>query len=592
MARTRFVAFRKSRLYPYLQAMTAMKTKPALLLTLGTAAALIAGGGAAYWYFSQPKASVSDMPVGAEVIPQDALMAVSVTTNPGQWQQLREFGTPQSQTAFDQNLAQLRDRVLTANGFDYQKDIQPWVGEEVTMAFLSPQAPLTAPSGSPNQQPVVMVLPIRDALKAKQILEQPRTPKSGKLVDRTYKGFQIKESQGTNQNYSATVLDGKFLVVTTDPKATDKAIDTYKSEANLSTTPGYTKALGQVKVEQPFGKIYVNLPAAAAITAANSGKTLSPENQEQIQQNQGLAATVALESEGVRLRSVSWLKPDSQRKFDSKNNAKLMPSRLPADTIMMASGGNLQKFWQDYRQGAASNPVTPIDPNMVQEGIKTTVGMDWNQDFLPWMNDEFAIALAGAPAGSSPNLPFSLLFLVKASDRRAAEASLKKLDEAMVNRYKFNVEETQVSGKPVITWTMPQSGAVINRGWLDSDVAFLALGAPVADTLVPRPKAALADSEAYKAAVPTELSPSNGHFYVNVDQAINSNKFPILQLPPGNKELVAAIRTIGITAAVSDPRSSRYDVFVALQKTGKPKPLPAPTVPPEATGSPTPVPSP
>ncbi|NJP11114.1 MAG: DUF3352 domain-containing protein [Leptolyngbyaceae cyanobacterium RU_5_1] len=570
--------------------------KPALLLTLGTAVLLIAGGGAAYWYLSKPKAEPGDLPIGAEVIPQDALMAIAVTTDSGQWLRLREFGTSQSQVAFDKSLAQLRDRVLTANGFDYQKDIQPWVGEEVTVAFLASQtpfAPPTAPPGSPTQQPVVVVLPIRDGLRAKQILEQPRA-QGGKLVDRTYKGFQIKESQGSPaQNYSATVLDGKFLVVTTDAKATDRAIDTYTGGPTLATTPGYNQALGQVKVEQPFGKVYVNLPAAAAVTSASSGKPISPQNLAQIQQSQGLAATVTLQSEGIQLKSVSWLKPDSQRKFDVKNTAKIMPSRLPADTILMASGGNLKKFWQEYTQGATANPVTPINPEMIRDGIKNTVGMDWEQDFLSWMDDEFAIALAAAPEGGPPSLPFSLLFLAKASDRRAAEPNLQKLDEAMVSRYKFKVEQTQVAGQPVITWTIPQSGAAINRGWLDGDVAFLTLGAPIANALVPRPPQPLSDSESFKKAVPFELNPNNGHFFINVDQAINSKKFPILQLPPGNRELVAAVRSVGITAAISDQRSSRYDVFVALQKAGNPNPLPTPTVPPVAPSpSISPVPSP
>jgi Spy/CpxP family protein refolding chaperone len=561
----------------------AKMTKSPLLLTLGVAAALVAGGGAAYWYFSQPKAGPGDMLLGAEVIPQNALMAVAVTTDAGQWQQLRQFGTPQSQAAFDKNLAQLRDRLLTANGFDYQRDIQPWVGEEVTFAFLGNNAPFTAPPGT-TQQPVVIVLPIRDGLKAKQILESPR-PGSGQVSDRTYKGFQIKETQTAGQGYSATVLDGKFLVVTTEPKATDQTIDSYTEKTTLSTIPGYAQALGQIKAEQRFGKVYINLPAAAAISAANAGKTLTPE--QQAQQSQGLAAIATLAPDGIQFKSVSWLKPDSQRTLEVKNEAQLMPSRLPADTILMVSGGNLQQFWRDYSQGAGSNPITPIDPKLIQEGLKSTVGMDWEQDFLPWMKGEFAIALTGAPEGTSPNLPFSILFLTKTSDRRAAEASLKKLDDAMVNRYKFQVQESQVNGQPVIAWTIPQSGTAINRGWLDGDIAFLSLGAPIANAIVPRPTQPLQDSEAFKAAITPGLNPNNGHFFADVDQAINSKRFPILQLPPGNKELVAAIRSIGVTAAIKDNRTIRYDVFTTLQKGNPPKPLPAPTVP---SASPTPTP--
>jgi hypothetical protein len=553
--------------------------KPALLLSLGAAALLIGGGGAAYWYLSQPKAEPGDLPVGGEVIPQTALMAVSVSTDAGQWKQLREFGTSQSQESFGQGLADLRDRVLTANGFDYQQDIQPWVGPEVTVAFLVAKTPTATPPGTPNQQPVVVVLPIQDPLKAKQILEVPRTPPSGKIVDRAYKGFQIKESQGSSpQNYSITVLDGKFVVVTNDPKATDQTIDAYTSKVTLAETPGYSRAFGQVKTERPFGKLYVNLPAAAALTAANSGRT-PPQNLEQIQQNQGLAATVALEAEGIRLKSVSWLKPNSQRKFEVRNTARIMPSRLPADTLVMASGGNLKKFWQDYTQGATFNPVTPINPEVIRSGLKSTVGMDWDQDFLPWMDSEFALALVAAPEGVPVSLP-SMLILAKASDRRAAEATLKKLDDAMANRYKFKVEETQISGQTVTAWAIPQSGAVINRGWLDGDVAFLTLGAPIANLIVPRPPKPLADSEAFKKAIPTGLNPNNGHFYINVEQAVNSKKLPLLQFPPGNKDLVAAVRSIGVTAAISDERSSRYDVFVALQKAGAPVPLPEPTIPP------------
>jgi hypothetical protein len=31
-----------------------------------------------------------------------------------------------------------------------------------------------------------------------------------------------------------------------------------------------------------------------------------------------------------------------------------------------------------------------------------------------------------------------------------------------------------------------------------------------------------------------------------------------------------------VTAAVSDSRSTRYDIFVSLKKAGKPEPLPSP----------------
>lgn len=556
------------------------KKKPSLLLTLGTAVLLVGGGGAAYWLFTQRGVGPSNLPVGAEVIPQDALMAVSVSTNEGEWEKLREFGTPQSQAAFDQNLAQLRDRFLTANGFDYEKDIKPWVGREVTVAFLTPPPTPATPSPTPvppQQQTTIVVLPIQDPLKAKQILEQPKPQVAGKVSNRVYKGFQIQEAQGTApQSYSATVLDGKLLVVTNDPKATDRAIDTYKGGAALTATPGYTQALSKVQSAQSFGKLYVNLPAAAAVSTANSGRPISPESLAQVQQIQGLAATVSLESEGVQLKSVSWLKPDSQRKYEVKNTARTMPNRLPADTLIMASGGNLKKFWQDYSQGAGANPISPINPDALRNGLSSTIGLDLDKDLLAWMEGEFSLSLVAAPEGNTPNQPFSLLFMVQASDRRAAETALKQLDQTMASKYKFKIEEAKVANQAVTNWSLPIGGPTITRGWLDGDTAFLMLGAPIVNTFVPKPTSTLASSDTFKKAVPNGLQPNNGHFFFNVERAGKS--LPQFQLP-GNRELLAAIRSIGVTAAISDERSTRYDVFVGLQKAGKPAPLPSPKLP-------------
>ncbi|MGA9381579.1 MAG: DUF3352 domain-containing protein, partial [Phormidium sp.] len=170
------------------------KNKSSLILTSAAIAAIITGGAAAYWVLIQEKNSWGNLPVGADLIPQDALMALSVSTNEQQWQQLREFGTSQSQAAFEQSLANLRDRFLTANGYNYQQHIQPWLGKQVTLAFLSPPkktsegkltkqiTPATESENSesqapePEKQSVVMVLPIDNTLHAKQILEQPQSP--------------------------------------------------------------------------------------------------------------------------------------------------------------------------------------------------------------------------------------------------------------------------------------------------------------------------------------------------------------------------------------------------------------------------------
>jgi hypothetical protein len=246
---------------------------------------------------------------------------------------LRQFGTKQTQAELDKNLAELRDRFLTANGYNYQQDIQPWVGQEVTIAFLAPQSNTSTKSPptatATNKQSVVIVLPIEKPAAA-QTLAKPKPPKQGKWVERNYKGVQIKETQAGSQNYSTTVLDQRFLVVTDNPKATERTIDTYKGGASIGKTSGYIQALDKIKAQR-FAQFYINIPLAARVAAANPSRSFSSQGLVQLQNHQGLASTVTLESEGIRFKSISWLKQNSQR-LRVGEKAITMQSRLPAET--------------------------------------------------------------------------------------------------------------------------------------------------------------------------------------------------------------------------------------------------------------------
>lgn len=548
------------------------KRKYSLPLTLGAAGLLITGGAATYWVSIQRQAQMENLPVGSNIIPQEALVALSVSTNTQQWQQLRQFGTPQLQAQLDKNLAQLRDRLLTANGYNYQRDIQPWVGKEISIAFvppLSPAAPsITVPPNSDRAQSLVMVLPIANQTAAKQILEQPQPTTQGKLSQRNYKGVEIRETQGSTQNYSAAVLDGRYVVVTDNPQATERAIDTYKgAAASLEKTAGYTQAFKQITAKQRFAQLYVNVPVAARIAAANPSRSFSPQGLAQLQNNQGVAATMDLEAEGIRLKSISWRKPDSQQVFAVENNAGKMQSRLPAETLMMLSSGNLQRLWQDYAREVQSNSQAPIRPQELRKGITSVTGLDLDRDLLSWMDGEFAVSMVPATpkAGVPDNFALSLVVLVQTKNRNKAEQALFQLERVMRSKYQFQVQETKIKDRAVTNWIAPY-GTVATRGWLDGDIAFFALGAPVAERLIPQPQTSLASAAQFQQTVPSELGATNGQFFLNVEPTIKA--LPLPQFFSGQKIFFDATRSIGVTSAISGDRSIRYDIFLALKKIG------------------------
>ena len=568
------------------------KKKPSLVLTLSSAGLLIAAGSAAYWLLSQGKPLSRDLPIGANIIPQDALFAVSLTTDPNQWQKLREFGTKQTKTQLDENLVKLRDRFLTNNGYDFQKDIGPWVGDQVTIAILAPKAskpaakPIATENGATsNEQSLVIVLPIKNLRIARSILAQPKAFKGGKWIDRTYKNIAIKETKSLGENVSSTLLDESFLVITDNPKTTERTIDAYLGKASLATSAGFADNFPKIATYQPFAQFYVNVPDSAKIAAASPNRRLPSQVLTQLQNNQGLAGTITLESEGISLKGVSWLNPNSQRVLAMENKAGRMQNLVPDETLMMLSGGNLQRSWADYVLTSQGNPLSPIAPEQLRNGVKSLTNLDLDRDLLSWMSGEYSISVipTSSKEGTQADVRAGLVFMIQASDRQNAEASLKQLDEVMKTQYQFQIQQGTVGGKPVVNWIGPFGTLAATHGWLDEDIAFLSMGTPVTDKIVPNPNKTLASARTFQQTVPRDLNPINGQFFLDVEHT--AKYFPLPTILPNQQTLLEATRSIGVTTAISDSRSTRYDIFLSLKKAGNTE-LPSPASSPNKSATP------
>ncbi len=574
-----------------------VKNSP-LLLPVGGSIALITMGSLAFWALTRSNVTPGTFPIGANVIPQDALMVLTVTTDPNQWRQLRSFGTPASQTALDQNMAQIRDRFLTPNGIDYERDIQPWVGEDASFALLAPQGEAIPPAeGStlrtPSSQPAVLVLPIRDGGKAKEVLEKSRGNSKLTWNTRQYKDLDIQESQGADpsQTLSLATIENKLLVIANSARSIDRAIETYKGEKNspaLSQTPGYREALGAIKTDSSFAKLYMNLPAMAAVSLAQ------PESAKKSNGNptQGWTLNANLNGEGLQFKSLLWLKADTDRKFTPNDQTQKLPDRLPAETFMVTSGTSFKQFWTDYTRDYSTSPLKLLDPASFKQEFRGAVGMDFEQDFTQWMAGEFALSAVAAPTGTSANTPVGLVLMVQASDRRLADRAFTQLDETMSRKYSFKIEPQKMGGQDVVNWNMGPAGITITRGWLDDNVAFLALGAPVASTFVPRPTSAIAAQSRFQQVIPTKPKLQGGTFYLDLDKAAAYKNLPLLRFPDALKVWSDAIRSIGVNTKVTGDRTTRYDATVLLKRGANPGPLPSPTIAPSPTPTPSPKPSP
>ena len=415
---------------------------------------------------------------------------------------------------------------------------------------------------------MVMVLPIKNPQNAKEILAKIKAPQGKNWSDRTYQGVAIKETDSTSseEKFSAALIDGKAIVITDNPKATDKAIDAYKAKTVLEKVPGFADNFSKISNHQPFAQFYINVPNSAKIASASQYRQLPAQVLTQLQNNQGLAGTIILESEGIRLKGISWLNPNSQRTLAVENNAGKMQNRVPAETMMMLSGSNLQRVWADYVSTSQGNPVSPIAPEQLRGGFKTLTNLDLERDLFSWMGGEFSMSVVPtiSKQGADDNFRAALVFMVQVSDRARADASLKQLDEVMRSQYQFQIKESNTAGKSVINWVAPFGTLTASHGWLDDNIAFLTVGAPINDKIVPKPSNSLASTSSFQKTVPSELGSANGQFFLDVERT--AKNFPLPALFPNQQPLLNATRSIGVTSTISDNRSTRYDVFLTLKK--------------------------
>ncbi|NER79134.1 MAG: DUF3352 domain-containing protein, partial [Leptolyngbya sp. SIO1D8] len=543
------------------------------------------------------------LPAGVRAVPEDAVAVLSLSTNPEQWQRFRQFGSPETQTSFDQQLADWRDRWLTRYDISFYQDVQPWVGPEVTLAWL-PEA-VTTPEAEADivlgNQRRILLLPIADPETAQISAESLPLTTETTSEPVEYRGVKLSAylpaSGEVDQALWVGVLGTQLILVAEDETTAQQAIDAYKGGQSLADIAGYRRSFEEIRTAQAFGKLYFNVSAVSQLIAQAAQPALPTVLLESFQDSQGLAATVSMASQGVKIKSTSWLAPNSDRTYVASAAAPQLPDYLPQDTLVMASGGNFKQFWQDLSERRTWGALTAFEPENLALAFQGSTGLALENDLLPWMSGEFAMALV--PPQSTPseeddngeslaNLPDpGLVALVQVSDRTQAEQTFSQLDTVVKNRYRFSIVNEPSQEMELVKWISPFQSVNLSRGWLDSSVAFLTVGADTEAAIVPKPRRSLAKAPLFQLTTADAPAVNNGYFYLNLEalNQTNNNLF-LPALPVENQGALRAIQGLGVTATILDEQQIRYDLYIALKRGNRPGPLPSAS-PRNATEEPT-----
>lgn len=543
------------------------KLKPKFLIPAIGAAVVVVGGIATYMYLKTgPSGGISDAVASAKLVPDDAMMATYIATDPTVWSKLEQFGTPEAQKLVAAGLKNLNQNLSSDESISYDKDLKPWVGG-VMVAVLPQSAVKPAqntpqPSGEPN---ILMVVGIKDKVEALNFANKLKQQKGVKTKEIKYKGQTIQETKGQASTTYSTILNDRVLFAPSQ-NAVEQAIDTSKGEPSFLSKSGAFQVMGNnLNLENTLAQVYIpDYPGMMKqlIGSNPQAKQLPPQTLEQLKQIKSVVAGIGVDNDGLRMKANTNLDSRLVKYHYEKTPGKVL-SQFPQDTIALISGAGISKWWTAFAEQAKDTPDLNIILQQARGQLKL-VDIDLDKEIFGWMNGEFGIAAIPTNKGLLKQIGFGGALLFQTGDRKTAEATFTKLDNLAKNQ-SIKIAQKDIEGKKITEWKIPGQGALLAHGWLDEETALLALGGPIAETITKKDFQPLNNSENFQGITATLPQENGGYFYLNMEKALPfANRF----FPPTPEATVIlnSIRGIGVTATSPNKSLTQMEMLVALKR--------------------------
>jgi hypothetical protein len=536
-------------------------------------AVLVVGGFAAYNLLLRgPSGDVSGAISSAKMIPDDAIAAAYITTDPQAWAKFQEFGTPEAQKLLAKGLDEMNKSVAKEGTISYDKDIKPWIGG-VMIGFL-PTSNVKSVQNPPKptaEQSALIVVGIKDKLAALEFSKKLKSQKDVQAKETDYKGEKITEFAANGKpTYMAVLSNNTYIALSQDKHTIEQSIDTAKGEPSFASKKGATELLSKgTELKKTLAQVY--LPDYAglvekAIKSNPQATTLPPQALEQIKAVKSMVAGVGIDDAGIRMKAVANTDP-SLIKYQYENSQSKVVNQFPAETFAFVSGQGISKAWTAFTEQAKNYPEINQGIQQARTQLQQQAKLDIDKEVFGWMDGEFALGAIPSNQGLLASTGFGGALLFHTSDRKTAESTLGKLDN-LLKAQNIQIAQRKVGDKDITEWQVPQQGAVAGHGWLDKDTLFVALGGPITDAVVANKGKTLDSSDSFKSITGSLQKPNGGYFYLDMDQTMTiANRLGGVNksIPPETAAVINSIRGIGMTANSFDKSTSQMEVLLSLK---------------------------
>jgi Protein of unknown function (DUF3352) len=382
----------------------------------------------------------SQPPTTAIFVPKTAPTTISLLANIDDLASLNRLATPVSQRqqsfqAVKKWKQQLGDRLH----LDYQREIAPWLGEEITVAMTDLDFDRRSQNGS--QAGYLAVLSSRNVKLSSEKIQAwwDKQVTAKRLEFESYQGVKI--GYNNRDQIASAIVGDRYVLFANHPKVLREAINNLQTP-NLSIleNPDYQRVLA-ANNHHKIGVGYARLSDLQRWLGKETGTKYRIAGVNLGVDRQGLIADMSLYPVGT---------PTSIETPPISNRPKLVNTLkyLPRQSKIAIAGTDLAN-WQ--QQSIAILPELKSIPLLLARNltnISKQIGIDLTQNIFSWTTGEYALA-------AIPNLNRNITdwaFIAERTQPALADAAILHFDE-LASLAGYNVGLLPWQGKQVVGWT-------------------------------------------------------------------------------------------------------------------------------------------
>jgi len=431
-------------------------------LAAGATVLLLIAAGGFFWLTSQSplnlvKGGAVTNPTATIFVPKQAPIVASLLVSPDRLEAFRQLvARPANRRRSRAELKQLEDSLLAKQGIDYRRDIQPWLGDEITVAVTS----LDFDRNRQNavQPGYLLATTTKNPERAREFLQlfysKQTTAGTTDLVFEKYKGVNLiykrlqpitgSKSSQIPETLTSAVVGDRFVLFANHPKVLRDAINNVQaSNLNLSNDPVYQQKL-QNLTEPRIGLSFVNVPSLAAWISNQP----APER-DTLQGSETLAIALSLNRLGLLAQSALLSTQPSQETLEPTLSKPVEALQyIPVKSILAIAGTDLNQLMLRLSTGTANDDtLKPLLDNAIAS-LQSRWDIQLPEEIFSWVQGEYALSALPRPDRENPDW----IFVAQKVAGSTAEASIEHLDTVAKDRG-FSVGNLPLRDKQITAWT-------------------------------------------------------------------------------------------------------------------------------------------